>query len=84
MTLGSMRTSGKMLVSCPSPEETAVRLSELLGAAEREFLIVIYGENASGEMRSAFRRDMKEKFPHTELCEIDGGQEVYEFILVFQ
>ena len=77
-------TSGKMLVSCPSPEETAVRLSELLGAAEREFLIVIYGENASGEIRSAFRRDMKEKFPHTELCEIDGGQEVYEFILVFQ
>ena len=77
-------TSKKMLVSRETPEETAIELSGILGAKDREFVIVIYGKGASEDARKAFRDEMKERFPRTELCEIDGGQDVYEFILIFQ
>ena len=72
------------VVSRETPEETAIELSGILGAKDREFVIVIYGKGASEDARKAFRNEMKERFPRTELCEIDGGQDVYEFILIFQ
>jgi dihydroxyacetone kinase-like predicted kinase len=47
-------------------------------------MIAIYGNTATTEDRKGFRRIAGEKFPRTELYEIDGGQDVYDFEIILE
>lgn len=77
-------TDKHMLASCPENYETAIALLEKLGADEHDFLIAIYGVDAIDGQKSAFREQIAAKYPNMELYEIDGGQEVYDFLLILQ
>jgi dihydroxyacetone kinase-like predicted kinase len=55
-----------------------------LDAASHEVMIAIYGNTATTEDRKEFCRRAGEMFPRTELYEIDGGQDVYDFEIILE
>ncbi len=77
-------TDKHMLSSHARNTETAMSLLERLGAAEHDYLIAIYGADTKEDEKEDFRARMGETYPNMELYEIDGGQEVYDFLLVLQ
>lgn len=77
--------SGKtMLSSSKEKIETAKKCLENLEANEHEILIAIYGNDVTEQQKTDFRRMILASFPSTELFEIDGGQDVYDFILILE
>ena len=76
-------TAKCMRVSMPSKIDAACALAQTV-AADREFVIAAYGKDATQEEREAFSAYMAEKLPRVEFYEIDGGQEVYDFLLIVQ
>ncbi|MBQ7912653.1 MAG: DAK2 domain-containing protein [Clostridia bacterium] len=76
-------TAHCMRVSVPSKIDAARMLVDEV-ADGKEFVIAAYGKDATDEEREAFSAYMSEKHPRVEFYEIDGGQEVYDFLLIVQ
>ncbi len=77
--------SGKNMLSSNADKlEAATEMLTKLEAASHEVMIAIYGNSATTEERKEFRRIAGEKFPRTELYEIDGGQDVYDFEIILE
>ena len=77
--------SGKtMLASDSSRIETAKKLAECLNPNEHEFMIIIYGNAVKNDEKESFITDIKSKYPRMEIYEIDGGQDVYDYLLILQ
>ena len=76
-------TAKCMRVSVPSKLDAARLLVDKV-VEDKEFVIVAYGQDATAEEREAFSAYMAEKYPRVEFYEIDGGQEVYDFLLILQ
>ena len=77
-------TDKEMLVSNNDKMLTALSLLEKLELANCEILIAIYGSNITEEEKNIFKSKVSEKFPRVEVCDIDGGQEVYDFLLIVE
>lgn len=77
-------TNKTMLAADKDKINCAITLLKNLRAQDHEYVIALYGQDASEEDRSAFRERMAEDFPGKELYEIDGNQEVYDFIMILQ
>ncbi|MCQ2536964.1 MAG: DAK2 domain-containing protein [Lachnospiraceae bacterium] len=77
--------SGKSMLSSEKMKvDAAAKMLEKLNAKNYEVMIVIYGATASEEDRNAFRIFVKNAYPKTELYEIDGGQDVYDFEIILE
>ena len=74
----------KILLAAKDRTDAAAGLAAALGADSRDFIIVFCGADVSEEERAACRKKMEEDFPSAEYYEIDGGQKVYDFIIVLQ
>lgn len=74
----------KILLAAKDRTNAAAGLAAALGADSRDFIIVFCGADVSEEERAACRKKMEEDFPSAEYYEIDGGQKVYDFIIVLQ
>ncbi|MBR6347795.1 MAG: DAK2 domain-containing protein [Spirochaetales bacterium] len=77
-------TNKTMLAADKDKIRCAMTLLKNLKVQEHEYLIAIYGKSASEDDRRAFRSSMSEDYPSMELYEIDGGQEVYDFMFILQ
>lgn len=77
-------TDHTMLLCKPTKTEAAIALTEALGVGEKEFAIVVHGKGASEEERETLRAFMAQAYPRVEVYEIDGGQEVYDFLLIVE
>lgn len=64
--------------------QTALGLVEKLELAEKSFLITIFGVDASEKERQEFEQTVMEKYPQVEVYSIDGGQEVYDFLMIIE
>lgn len=64
--------------------DAAKELAVGLKMGEHEYIIVIYGEGMTLAERDMLRRHFAAAYPHTELFEIDGGQEVYDLLMILQ
>lgn len=64
-------------------EDAAVMLTDAL-IPDHEFLIVIYGKDVYEGEKESYRTRIHEKYPRTELYEIDGQQDVYDYILILE
>lgn len=73
-----------MYASDADKVETAMQLLAKLGAAQHEILLAIYGAEVSAQEKAALHARVRSAMPRTELYEIDGGQAVYEFLLILQ
>ncbi len=60
----------------------AYDLLDKLNFASKEVLIAIYGNNVSNQEKEALRKHIKEKYSRKEIFEIDGKQDVYEFLFI--
>ncbi|MCR5620763.1 MAG: DAK2 domain-containing protein [Treponema sp.] len=76
---------GKSMLSCDRERiETARKLADSLKAGEHEFMIVIYGKSVGTEEREDFHTSITKSYPKLELYEIDGGQDIYDYLLILQ
>ena len=75
--------SGKdILCSCPSREEAVKALAEKLEAKDADICILFQGADAPAEEAEALRASLEQSCPLTEVILLDGGQAVYDYILV--
>lgn len=77
-------TDHTMLLCEETKAEAVCSLAEKMGVADKEFLIVVHGNSVTDEEKETLRAFMGEKFPSIEVYEIDGGQEVYDFLLIIE
>ncbi len=76
---------GKDMLSCEKDRlQAATKLAASLNAGSHEIMIAIYGKSVAGGERDEFHRAMKESYPRLELYDIDGGQEIYDYLLILQ
>jgi DAK2 domain fusion protein YloV len=77
-------TDKTMLVCQPDKVDTAIALIDKLNAGEKEFLIAVYGKDSTDDERSNFIQKAKDKYPDVEIYEIEGGQDVYDFMFIIE
>ena len=73
-----------MYVSTPSKLDTYFELIEKLDANNKNFLINVFGDSVKEKEKNAIRNLIKNKYPNLESYEINGNQEVYDFILILE
>ena len=77
-------TDKKMLASDGNKIDTAMLLLEKLDARSHEFLIAVFGKEMTDSEREEFTARMSAEYPMMEVYTIDGGQEVYDLMLILQ
>lgn len=77
-------TNKKVLSAAPDRVEALRRLCEQLSIAEKSIATVIFGEDVGEDDRDAVRKMFRERFPDKEYYEIDGEQEIYDFIVILE
>ncbi len=64
--------------------EAAAALLDEIDMSGREIIIAICGEDVKEEDKEILRSHVQEHFGRTELYEVDGGQDIYSFILAVE
>lgn len=77
-------TDHKMLLCEDDKVKAACELTKALEVKDKEFLIVVYGKGATEEQREEFSSFMASTYPNVEVYEVDGQQDVYDFILIIE
>ena len=77
-------TDHTMYVCKKSKIEAVCALTEKLGMKEKEFLIAVYGKTVTDEEKAQFNAYMGTTYPSVEVYEIEGGQDVYDFLLIIE
>ena len=75
--------SGKdILCSCISREEAVKTLAEKLEAGSADIFILFKGAGVPAEEADALQSAFAQSYPLTEVILLDGGQPVYDYLLV--
>ena len=77
-------TDKTMLVCLPQKTDALCALAEKMNVGEKEYFIVSYGKGVTEQEKEEFRAYAAEKYPAVELYEINGGQDVYDFLLIVE
>ncbi|MBP5092033.1 MAG: hypothetical protein J6328_05715, partial [Bacilli bacterium] len=73
---------GKLEVALPDRTKALVSLiGKIKDVKKCETAVVFYGQNVSEEEANAASSAIKEKYPNLEVGLLNGGQEVYDFLL---
>ena len=64
--------------------EAVCALTDKVKLDEKEFLIIVHGNGVTDEEKNGVRAYVEERYPHVEMYEIDGGQDVYDFLLIVE
>ncbi|MBR4942020.1 MAG: DAK2 domain-containing protein [Clostridia bacterium] len=77
--------AGKEL-KCVAPDKAkaAAGLLDSIDMSGREIVIAICGDDVTEEDKDFLRSHVTEKYARTELYEVDGGQDIYSFILAVE
>ena len=75
--------SGKeILCASASREETTLALAGKLDAGSRDILVLFTGEDAPADEAVRLKQQLEKACPMTEVILLDGGQPVYDYIIV--
>ena len=77
-------TNKKILSSSPDKTEALTALCDRLGIADKDIVTVIYGADASDADKASVREAFASRYSGKEFYEIDGMQEVYDFIVIME
>ncbi|MBO4326390.1 MAG: DAK2 domain-containing protein [Clostridia bacterium] len=77
-------TEEQVYVDDPDREEAAFKLCKALDAGDMDVILIIGGANADAEKAEELRSRLESEFKRTEFIYIDGGQPVYDYILIFE
>ncbi|MBR2988760.1 MAG: DAK2 domain-containing protein, partial [Clostridia bacterium] len=59
-------------------------LCEKIKVGENDLIIVVYGEQVDELLREQTAQFVAQTYPDIEFYEIDGGQEIYDYILIVE
>lgn len=77
-------TDKVMQVARKTKVDAFLALAEKLGAADKSFVITVFGEDVTDEEREAVEANICDSYPGVEFYGIDGGQKVYDFIMILE
>ena len=77
-------TDKTMLVASESKLGAFGALCEKLKVGDSDVFIVVYGEQVDEDLREQTANFVAQNYPDLEYYEIDGGQEVYDYILIIE
>ncbi|MBR1778958.1 MAG: DAK2 domain-containing protein [Clostridia bacterium] len=72
---------GKLTFKSKDPVKAAIRLASSLANRSSEFITIIYGESISDKDAQLVLKNVQKKYPHADISLVNGGQEIYHFIL---
>lgn len=75
-------SGGKIVAASQDRSSLAVDLTRLIGAGMHEVALVFSGAGVPPTEAAALSRTLQAKFPRTEIIMTDGGQPVYDYIIV--
>ncbi len=75
-------TDKTMQVACTTKIDAVKGLCDKLCLAQREFLIAVYGQGVLDNEKIELGDFIREKYKNVEFYEIEGEQDVYDFILI--
>ena len=73
-----------MLVANKDKYEAFFSLADKLEAWDKNFMILSFGENVSEEEKQFIEDKISAEHPLLEFYRIDGGQEVYDFVMILE
>ena len=76
-------TDKTMLVSTSTKIETFNKLADKL-CNDKNYIIAVFGKDVTEEEKQSVRDYIAQNKPDLEFYEIDGGQDVYDFILIIE
>lgn len=77
-------TDKTMLVSEKKKEDAFKGLAEKMKVGEHEFCIAVFGKEANEDERNEAESYISKNYPMVEFYSIDGGQDVYDYILILE
>ena len=77
-------TNKKVLSSSPSKVQALYDMTKALGLDTKDIITICYGGDVTEEEKEEVRKIYKENNPNVEFYEIDGMQEVYDFIAILE
>ena len=77
-------TGKDIVVAEQNKIDCALRTMTKNYAEEKEFIVAFYGKDVTETEKEEFSRKVNENFPMSEFYALDGGQEIYDIIVVLQ
>lgn len=77
-------TDKTMQVASATKIDALKTFCDKLCLQERGFLIAVYGKDVTEQERKAVKEFVSKKFSALEFYELDGGQDIYDFILILE
>jgi len=68
----------------PNAEEAARKLAEALHAEKYDVMLFICGKEPSAEAAETLFRELKQSYKRTEIIMIDGGQPVFDYLMILE
>ena len=75
---------GTIHVDDPSRNGAALGLAEKLGAGDYDILLIICGADVPPDEVHALTEKLRQSYRRTEVITIDGGQPIYDYIMIFE
>ncbi len=72
----------QMMASEPEILDSAMKLLEGMNASERDIVNIFYGKSVTEELLEEYVSRIEEAYPDIEVQTLNGGQDVYRFIVV--
>ena len=66
------------------PSAAAAALADALGAGNFDILILLAGSGVDPQAAGALRDELEEAYPMTEIILLDGGQPIFDYIMIFE
>lgn len=74
----------QMIASEPEILDSAMKLLEGMNAEEKDIVNIFYGKSITEELLSEYVEKIEEVYPDIEVQTLNGGQDVYRFIVVME
>ncbi len=74
----------KVYVDMPTAEESLLKLAEELNADKYDIMIFVCGKEANDKRADAVYAELKRKYRKTEVIMIDGGQPIYDYLMILE
>ena len=71
-------------VDSPNAEETALKLSETLHAEKYDVMLLICGKDPAPEAAETLFKELKQTYKRTEVIMIDGGQPIFDYLMILE
>lgn len=74
----------QMLCSTPDKMQTFKDLCQKLKVEEKSFFIAVFGKDVSDSEKQTASEYVESQYPDVEFYQLDGGQDVYDFIMILE